>query len=444
MTELFDRAARGARLADEDLLGLAQTADTAALLASARLRRDSGHGALVTYSPKVFIPLTQLCRDVCAYCTFAQSPRVGEDPYLSPDEVLAIARAGAQAGCREALFTLGDKPEARWQAARDALARLGHPSTLSYLAAMAKLVLDETGLLPHLNPGVLPEDDCRRLRPVSASMGAMMENLAERLCRKGGPHFGSPDKRPAARLATLEAAGRARVPFTTGLLVGIGETEAERVATLIAIRRAHERFGHVQEIIVQNFRAKARTRMAASPDAAHEEHVRAIALARLAFAPGMSVQAPPNLSPGRLEDLIAAGIDDWGGVSPLTPDHVNPELPWPELRELETRTACAGKTLVPRLAVRPSYLRAADAWLDPKVKPSVLRLADADGLARDEWTAGKTVVPPPLPAPSFGPSGLAAILAGPATGACFPRRIFARYSPPAEARPRPSAAKPTR
>jgi FO synthase len=408
MIDLFARVARGARLSDEDLLGLASAA-TAALLAAARERRDLGHGALVTYSPKVFIPLTMLCRDVCAYCTFAERPRAGKNPYLSPDEILAIARAGAAAGCREALFTLGDKPEARWAAAREALAHLGHAGTLSYLAAMAKLVLDETGLLPHLNPGALTEDDCRNLRPVAASMGAMMENLSERLCAKGGPHFGSPDKSPEARLATLEAAGKARVPFTTGILVGIGETEAERIETLIAIRRAHERFGHVQEIIVQNFRAKPRTRMAAVPDAAHEAHVRAIALARLAFAPSMSVQAPPNLSPGRLEDLIAAGIDDWGGVSPLTPDHVNPEAPWPELRELEACTAAAGKTLAARLTLRPSYVRAAETWLDPQVRPAVLRLADADGLARDDWTAGRTATPPPLPSPAFGPSGLAAV-----------------------------------
>ncbi|MCC7016018.1 MAG: 5-amino-6-(D-ribitylamino)uracil--L-tyrosine 4-hydroxyphenyl transferase CofH [Rhodospirillales bacterium] len=428
MNDLLVRAARGDRLSGEDLFRAA-SAGTAALIAAARERRDLGHGPLVTYSPKVFIPLTRLCRDVCAYCTFAEHPRAGEspralnnaplsgraekNPYLSPEEVLAIAREGARSGCREALFTLGDKPEARWDAAREALARLGHSSTLSYLAAMAKLALDETGLLPHLNPGALTDDDVRMLRPVSASMGAMMESLSERLCAKGGPHYGSPDKQPAARLATLEAAGKARVPFTTGILVGIGETEAERAETLIAIRRAHERFGHVQEIIVQNFRAKPRTRMAAAPDAAHEEHVRAIALARLAFAPSMSIQAPPNLSPGRLEDLIAAGIDDWGGVSPLTPDHVNPEAPWPELRELEARTAAADKTLAARLAIRPGYARAAETWLDSRVRPAVLRLADADGLARDEWTAGKTVTPPPLPAPALfpglGPSGLASV-----------------------------------
>ena len=249
------------------------------------------------------------------------------------------------------------------------------------------------------------------LRPVAASMGAMMESLAERLCAKGGPHFGSPDKRPAARLATLEAAGRARVPFTTGLLVGIGETEAERIETLIAIRRAHARFGHVQEIIVQNFRAKAETRMADTPDASHPDHVRAIALARLAFEPAMSIQAPPNLSPGQLEALIEAGIDDWGGVSPLTPDHVNPELPWPTLRELETRTEAAGKTLAARLAIGPAYVHAATEWLDPEMRPWVLRAADADGLARDDWAAGKSETPPALPAPRLGPTGLGAILA---------------------------------
>ncbi|MBM3581342.1 MAG: 7,8-didemethyl-8-hydroxy-5-deazariboflavin synthase subunit CofG, partial [Alphaproteobacteria bacterium] len=339
MSELLQRAAEGARLADGEIAALAHI-NTASLLAAARARRDLGHGSLVTYSPKVFIPLTKLCRDVCAYCTFARSPRE-VPPYLTPDEVLAIAKAGVSAGCREALFTLGDKPEARWDAARDALEALGYPSTLAYLAAMARLVRDETGLLPHLNPGVMSENDCRNLKPVSASMGVMMESLAERLAAKGGPHFGSPDKVPAARLATLEAAGRARVPFTTGILVGIGETEAERIETLLAIRRVHESFGHVQEIIIQNFRAKPGTRMADTPHADGDAHLRAIALSRLIFDASMSVQAPPNLSPGVLEDLIAAGIDDWGGVSPVTPDHVNPEAPWPEVRELEARTAAA-------------------------------------------------------------------------------------------------------
>jgi FO synthase len=413
MTDALSRAAQGARLAEAELF-LATRATTADLLAAARARRDLGHGTRVTYSPKVFIPLTKLCRDVCAYCTFAERPRQDRNPYLAPDEVLAIARAGAATGCREALFTLGDKPEARWDAARAALARLGYASTLDYLAAMAKLVLDETGLLPHLNPGAMSEDDIRKLRPVAASMGAMMESLAARLCTKGGPHFGSPDKRPEARLKTLEAAGAARVPFTTGILVGIGETEAERIETLAAIRRVHERHGHVQEIIVQNFRAKPDTRMADSPDAGAEAHARAVALARLAFAPTMSVQAPPNLSPGRLENLIGAGIDDWGGVSPLTPDHVNPEAPWPELRELEARTEAAGKTLVPRLAIRPGYVGAGDVWLDAAVRPAVLRLADADGLARDSWTAGLTAAAPRLPAlgpTALGPAGLGAILA---------------------------------
>jgi FO synthase len=409
MSALLQRAAEGARLADGEIAALAQ-ADTAALLAAARARRDLGHGSLVTYSPKVFIPLTRLCRDVCAYCTFAKHPRE-VSPYLTPDEVLSIAREGKAAGCREALFTLGDKPEARWPAAREALDRLGYATTLDYLAAVAKLVRDETGLLAHLNPGVLSEDDCRKLKPVSASMGVMMENLSPGLCAKGGPHHGSPDKTPEARLATLEAAGRARVPFTTGILVGIGETEAERIETLLAVRRVHERHGHVQEIIVQNFRAKAGTRMAEAPHADGDAHLRAIAFARLIFAPAMSVQAPPNLSPGALERLVAAGIDDWGGVSPVTPDHVNPEAPWPEVRDLDGRTAAAGKTLAARLAVRPAFQRAGDDWLDPAMRPAVLALADADGLASGDWIAGLTADPPPLPAPALGPSALAAVTA---------------------------------
>jgi FO synthase len=353
------------------------------LCAEARRLRLEGHGSLVTYSPKVFIPLTTLCRDVCHYCTFARPPRRGERAFMGLDEVLQIARAGAAAGCREALFTLGDKPELRYRVARDELAELGCASTIEYLARAARLVLDETGLLPHLNPGVLTRADFELLRPVSASMGMMLETVSDRLAERGGPHFGSPDKLPAARLETLRLAGEARVPFTTGILIGIGETRAERVEALEAIR---ELGPQVQEVIVQNFRAKPGTKMAAVPDAPLEELLWTCAVARVVLGPQLSIQAPPNLTEdfGRLLD---AGINDWGGVSPVTIDHVNPEAPWPELERLRRVTEERGSTLAPRLTVYPRYIDG--EWLDPQVLPHVLRSADADGLAREDgWTPG--------------------------------------------------------
>src|SRR5205823_7142128 len=322
------------------------------LCAEARGLRDEGHGRLVTYSPKVFIPLTKLCRDVCHYCTFARPPRRGERAYLSLDEVLAIARAGAAAGCREALFTLGDKPELRYRAAREELAELGCETTLEYLRRAAAAVVDETGLLPHLNPGVMSDEDLRSLRGVSASMGLMLETTAERLSARGGPHFGSPDKAPAARLETLRAAGEARVPFTTGILIGIGETRAERLDALHAIADAGP---HVQEVIVQNFRAKPGTRMAEAPEPPLEELLWTIAAARLLLPPEVAVQAPPNLSED-FGSLLDAGIDDWGGVSPVTIDHVNPEAPWPEVEALRAACASRGLELAPRLTVYPRFV----------------------------------------------------------------------------------------
>jgi FO synthase len=348
-----------------------------------------GAGALVTYSRKVFIPLTRLCRDVCHYCTFATTPR-HVAPYLKPDEVLSIARAGQAAGCREALFTLGDQPEARYRAAREALAGLGHDSTLSYLREMAAAVLAETGLLPHLNPGLMDDGDYAALRPVAASMGLMLETAAERLTGPDGPHHGSPDKWPARRLAAIEAAGRARVPFTTGLLIGIGETRAERVEALLAIRELHRAHGHIQEVIVQNFRAKPGTRMVAHPEPNFEEHVWSIAAARLILGPGMTIQAPPNLqAPERFAELLRAGVNDWGGVSPVTPDHVNPEAPWPHLTALERSTAAAGRVLRQRLAIGPKFACEPDRWLDPALAPMVRRAVDARGLPlTDDWRAG--------------------------------------------------------
>jgi FO synthase len=359
-------------------------ATTEELCAEARsLRR----GTVVTYSPKVFIPLTKLCRDVCHYCTFARPPRRGERAYMSEEEVLAVARAGAEAGCREALFTLGDKPELRYRVAREELAQLGCETTVEYLARCAKLVLEETGLLPHANPGVLSRDELALLRTVSVSQGLMLETASERLSARGGPHFGSPDKLPAARLETIRLAGELRIPFTTGILIGIGETREERIDALLAIRELGERDGHVQEVIVQNFRAKPGTKMAGHPEPSLDELLWTAAAARVVLGSDWHIQCPPNLSGDDFGRLLDAGIDDWGGVSPVTIDHVNPEAPWPELERLSDETEAQGFTLAPRLAVYPEYI--SGRWIDASVMPHVLHAADGDGLARDDrWAAG--------------------------------------------------------
>lgn len=353
-------------------------------MGEARRIRDSRRGRLVTYSPKVFIPLTKLCRDVCHYCTFAAPPRRNKRVYLTLEEVVELARAGEGAGCREALFTLGDKPELRYRAARDELAELGYETTLAYLAAAAGAVLEETTLLPHLNPGLLGRRDFELLRPVAASMGMMLETSSLRLSERGGPHFGSPDKLPTARLETLRLAGEAKVPFTTGILIGLGETRAERVEALQAIASAGD---HIQEVIVQNFRAKPGTRMAAAAEPSLEELLWTLAVARLILAPEVALQAPPNLT----EDfarLLDAGIDDFGGVSPVTIDHVNPEAPWPELELLGAAAASRGLELAPRLTVYPSHL--APEWIDAGLRPRVLELADSLGLAREHaWAPGE-------------------------------------------------------
>ena len=392
---ILKRARAGERPSPGEAAILAEARDLPALMRAAEAIARAGHGRRVSYSRKVFIPLTKLCRDVCHYCSFARPPRNGEAAFLTPGQVIEIARAGAAAGCKEALFTLGDKPELRYRSARAELAALGHETTLSYLEAVARLTLETTGLLPHLNPGVMTAEDLRRLRPVSASMGLMIESASDRLCEKGGPHWGSPDKRPAARLATIRAAGELRIPFTTGLLIGIGETRAERVEALLALRDLHDAHGHIQEIIIQNFRAKPGTRMWAAPEPSLEAHLWTVAVARVLFGPKMPVQAPPNLQPGARAALIRAGIDDWGGVSPVTPDHVNPEAPWPRLDALAAETASAGRVLVERLAVHPDYALNPDRWLDAALKPAVLRLSDAEGLARtDSWCAGAETEPP--------------------------------------------------
>lgn len=354
---------------------------TPELLDRASQRRDALFGTRVTYSPKVFIPLTKLCRDRCGYCTFAESPRTATAPYLSLDEVLVIARAGAAAGCHEALFTLGEAPELRYPAAAEWLDAHGHSSTVSYLAEASALVLAETGLLPHANAGAIGRDDLAALRTSCASQGMMVESLRPDLAA----HRGAPDKEPARRLATLDLAGRLAIPFTTGILVGIGETEADRVEALEAIAAAHLEHGHVQEVIVQNFLPKPGTAMRDAAPCPHEDHVRAIALARLVLPDDVHLQAPPNLSaPEELAGLLAAGIDDWGGVSPVTADHVNPERPWPSLDTLRAATEAAGHELAPRLTIYPEHAAEPGRWLDPAVRFPVLDRADAELLARDD------------------------------------------------------------
>ncbi|MCA3426321.1 MAG: 5-amino-6-(D-ribitylamino)uracil--L-tyrosine 4-hydroxyphenyl transferase CofH [Roseomonas sp.] len=364
------------------------------LMAEAAALRDAGHGRVMSYSRKVFIPLTKLCRDVCHYCTFAEKPRTGRAAYLTPDEVLAIARAGAKAGCTEALFTLGDKPELRWHQARDALAEMGHASTIDYLVAMCDLVLRETGLLPHANPGVMTATELNALRAVTASQGIMLESTSERLCAPGGVHYGSPDKHPAIRLAVLNEAGASRIPFTTGILIGIRETRTERLEALRAIAESHARYGHVQEVIIQNFRAKPRTKRAEAPEPDLDDLLWTIASARIILGADANIQAPPNLSPGTYPSLIAAGINDWGGISPVTPDHVNPEAPWPAIATLAEKTASMGKVLVQRLPAYPAYLRASREWFAPRIATALLRASDAAGFARgDDWSPGALTLP---------------------------------------------------
>ncbi|MEE4660034.1 MAG: 5-amino-6-(D-ribitylamino)uracil--L-tyrosine 4-hydroxyphenyl transferase CofH [Halieaceae bacterium] len=376
-------------------LALAETGDTAKLAALAARLRDDGFGNTVTYSRKVFIPLTHLCRDVCHYCTFAQTPRHIPQAYLPVDAVLEQVRQAASLGCKEVLFTLGERPELRYRAARDALAEMGFDSTLAYLTHVAGRVLEETGLLPHINAGCMDDDEMLALRRVSASMGIMLESASERLCQKGMPHYGSPDKQPARRLETLERAGRLQVPFTTGILIGIGETRRERVESLLALRDINDRHGHIQEIIIQNFRAKPGTLMSQAPEPDLDDLLWTIAVARLLFGARMSIQAPPNLSPGVLSQIIAAGINDWGGVSPVTPDFVNPEAPWPHLEELARETAAAGKYLEQRLTIYPAYLREPQRWLDEALREPVLKLVDAEGFGRrDDWSPGADIAPP--------------------------------------------------
>jgi FO synthase len=378
------RADRGAALSLDETTALlgARGDDLERLLAVAARLRDLGHGDVVTYSPKVFVPLTMLCRDHCHYCTFAKPPAKLEAPFLTPEEAVAIARSGADAGCKEALFTLGDRPEDRYEVARTWLDERGYDSTLGYVRAVAIRVIEETGLLPHLNPGVMSYEEIARLKHAAASMGMMLETSSERLASKGGPHFGSPDKAPAVRLRTIEDAGRLAVPFTTGILIGIGETDRERAKALTDIRDLHRRYRHVQEVIVQNFRAKPGTAMSAAPEPGDEEFLAAVATARVVLGPRMHLQAPPNLSdPAQRLRLLDAGIDDWGGVSPITPDHVNPEKPWPSIEALRATTAARGKVLRERLTIYPEFASKPEAFLAGKMRGPVAALLGADGLA---------------------------------------------------------------
>ncbi|MDQ4107125.1 MAG: 5-amino-6-(D-ribitylamino)uracil--L-tyrosine 4-hydroxyphenyl transferase CofH [Actinomycetota bacterium] len=392
---LIDEAVRG-RLEAAAAYGLARFAveDPVPAMRAAAEVRDRAFGPRISYSRKVFIPLTKLCRDNCGYCAFAHPPRPGERAYLTPDEVLGISREGAAAGCKEALFTLGDKPEKRYPEARRELRKMGFGSTIEYLVHCCRLVLEETGLLPHANPGVLSEDEVAALRVVSVSQGIMLEEVSGRLLGRNMAHWASPDKVPERRLATLAAAGRREVPFTTGILIGIGETVEERVDTLLAIRDVHERYGHIQECIVQNFRAKPGTRMAGWPEPSEGEMLATIALGRLLLPPGVTVQAPPNLAedgagePSYLR-YVDAGINDWGGVSPVTPDHVNPERPWPHLEELERATESRGYLLLERLALHPAYALNAERWVDETLPSHVWSGTDAEGFARVEsWAPG--------------------------------------------------------
>jgi FO synthase len=394
---------------DQALIARLLSAPLPELLAEARMIRDARGPARMTYSPKVFIPLTRLCADVCHYCTFATTPSQTTSPYLSPEDVLEISRAGAAAGCKEALFTLGDAPERRYQAARDWLYEHGFARTIDYVRHCAQRVLAETELLPHVNAGILSEDDYRMLRPVTASAGLMLESASDRLGVKGAAHFGSSDKVPAVRIESIAAAGRARVPMTSGVLIGIGESPAERVEALLALRDLHRTHGHLQEVIVQNFCPKPGTRMANAPEPSEDDFLRAVAAARIVLPAEVSVQAPPNLNAERLVGLIDAGIDDWGGISPITLDHVNPEAPWPEIEMLARVCAERGRPLVERLTIYPRFVSGNDDWTDPRVRSAVLKLSDAEGLARDSrWSPGVAD-----PAPGSPSSPLGAVHAGP-------------------------------
>jgi len=366
------------------------------LLATAAQLRDVHKGRVVTFSPKVFVPLTNLCRDFCGYCTFRKAPEEAGAKTMTLEEVVRVARHGRLFGCTEVLFSLGDKPEAIYPQMKAFLAERGFQRTLDYLYEACQTVLEETELLPHANPGVMGRGDLQRLKLVNASMGLMLESTSERLLLSGGAHDNAPDKKPKVRLRTLEQAGKLRIPFTTGILIGIGESWAERIDALFAIRALHERFGHIQEVIIQNFRAKPSIPMRLHPEPAPEDMVKTIALARLIFGGRMNIQAPPNLTPGGYEHYLEAGINDWGGVSPLTPDFINPEAPWPALERLREKSASAGFELRARLPIYPEYIHQADRFLSPSILPYVDKLCGEDRLVKNNGPLGKNPETQPL------------------------------------------------
>lgn len=427
------RLERGERPDHGEALGLAKSTNLEWLMSEASKLRIEGFGHTLTYSRKVFIPLTQLCRDVCHYCTFAKTPKSLASPYMRLDEVLDIARQGAETGCKEALFTLGERPEERYAAAREWLDDNGFSSTLDYVRACARAVFEETGLIPHLNPGCMSLEEIQTLRPWAGSMGTMLESASPRLCEKGMPHHGSPDKTPEARLGALRTAGEAQVPFTTGILIGIGETRLERLESLLAIRDISDEYGHIQEIIIQNFRAKPDTKMSLAPEPDLDELLWTIAVARLIFGSQMSLQVPPNLSPDGIRPLIHAGINDWGGISPVTADHVNPEAPWPHLETLAADCDAEGFHLCERLTTYPAYLGNQDAWLDKNLHAALSSAKAGDGLARESsWYAGANVEPSTSDLAFLGagrsnqPTAIEGILGRAARGETLEEREIAR------------------
>ena len=382
------------RPTSEESFQLIESNDLSELFQIASELRDRGHGNIVSYSRKIFIPLTKLCRDVCHYCTFSRSPRKNQRSYMTPDEVMGLVRQGEKFGCKEALFTLGDKPELRYGSARKELKKLGHETTLSYLSETAGRVMRETSLLPHINAGVMPADELRNLRKVSVSQVLMLESVSQHLQQKGGPHHGSPDKVPGVRMENIRLAGAEKIPFTSGILIGIGETREERIQALLALRELQDEYGHLQEIIIQNFKAKQGTPMENSPEPSIKEISWSVAIARILFGPEMNIQIPPNLNPGHLRTLVDSGINDWGGISPLTPDHVNPEAPWPEISRLSQIMGECGKVLAERLPVYPNYALSGKVWIDDTVAPFLLNSMDQQGFAREDgWAPGQASIP---------------------------------------------------
>ena len=385
---------------DEEALGLTKVTDIKKMMDLASNIRDEGHRNVISYSRKIFIPLTKLCRDFCHYCTFAETPNKQKKNFMTKDEVMELVKQGEAYGCKEVLFTLGDKPEKRYRVARDELESLGHKTTLSYLTEIARLVISESNLLPHINAGTMSRDELKKLREVSVSQGLMLESSSDRLVKKGGPHYGSKDKFPKIRLETIRLAGLEKIPLTSGILIGIGETRLERIQSLLELRKLNERYGHIQEIIIQNFKAKDGTRMATAKEPRINDLAWTIAVARIIFGKDMNIQAPPNLSNGNLIKLINSGINDWGGISPLTPDFVNPEAPWPNILDLSRITSkCIGfngsrKILTERLAIYPHYAVKGEIWLDKSISPKVIQLSDREGFAREDlWVAGKAILP---------------------------------------------------